>query len=165
MASDTGEDEGYAIPHNARNQGLPPPPGKGRVVIGPNSGLPSANSQSAAAPPDSNNASRRRLPNRPQMPVFPQGQRALPGTNHIYGNVAQNVGGMPYISNTGGGVLNPQQGHHPPGPQHHGHGGVAHLQGGGPPGLHGITPNSAFLTNLANKRILNNANNSGHMKH
>ena len=126
------EEDGYAVPHNAAARPtLPPPPGKGRIVIGPNA---------APNPPtaqQSSETSRRRLPNRPQMPIFPQGQRALPGTTHIYGNIldqsttAAGNNRMPYI------VSSP------------------------PPTATAATasrqaPNSAFLTNLANKRIMNN---------
>merc|ERR1712223_1158910 len=109
------DDEDYSVPVNARPSSLPPPPGKGRIVIGPNVGGPpktvaasiasitAATAASAAASASSvGNASndpttRRRLPNRPQMPVFPQGQRALPGTNHIYGNIMPQQQ-SPYIS-------------------------------------------------------------------
>lgn len=163
------EEDGYTLPQNARSMtSLPPPPGKGRIVVGQNSGPvnnlgppppglnggpnivgppklgpnsspnnirppqvgPNRVSPNNMGPPQvgPNRVSpnqvgppqeRRRLPNRPQMPVFPPGQRALPGTNHIYGNV----------------LPQPQQG-----------AGISYIS----------TPNSAFLTNLANKRMMNN---------
>jgi len=104
----------------------------------------------AAASNDPSAAARRRLPNRPQMPIFPQGQRALPGTNHIYGNIMSPQLSpsprlqspiSPYISN----VPSPAT--------------VAPPIPAGHPRPRLVTPNSAFLTNLANKRIMNNANN------
>ena len=111
-------EDGYTVPHNARPlmHQLPPPPGKGRIVIGPPS-----------------NEQRRRLPQRPQMPIFPQGQRALPGTTHIYGNLpppppTTQDRGMPYISAPAAPASNSAS---PRGP-----------------------PTSAFLTNLANKRMM-----------
>ncbi len=112
MPTDHEEEPGYSLPHNSR---IPLPTGPGpRALMSPND--PGA---------------RRRLPNRPQMPIFPQGQRALPGTNHIYGNL------MP--------SLRPAGPVGPPGP--------GYISG---PGPRVSTPNSAFLTNLANKRIMNN---------
>ena len=116
----TSEDN-YTVPHNARQPlvqpQFPPPPGKGRIVIGP-----------------SGNDQRRRLPQRPQMPTFPQGQRALPGTMHIYGNLPppppnSQDRGMSYISAPGGAPASNTSS--PRGP-----------------------PTSAFLTNLANKRMM-----------
>ena len=88
------EDENYTVPHNARpvvpqiakpQPILPPPPGKGRIVIGPNSAEPA----------------RRKLPAQPQrMPVqsprthAAPPQRALPATAHIYGNVSSPTTGL-----------------------------------------------------------------------
>lgn len=126
------EEDGYALPHGTpRLSGpipsLPPPPGKGRIVIGPNTPPPQSSNNGSSI---LDAGTRRRLPNRPQMPIFPQGQRALPGTNHIYGNIQGH-----YIS-----------ANQMPAPQ--------------PPSSARLaTPNSAFLTNLANKRIMNNAIN------
>ena len=130
----TENEEGYAIPHNARHSPvvtqpvqLPPPPGKGRIVVGPPTAAAGANEQ------------RRRLPQRPQMPIFPQGQRALPGTTHIYGNLPppppnSQDRGLSYISHTAAGGGQPA-----PRPQ------AAPRVG---------PPTSAFLTNLANKRMM-----------
>ena len=81
------EDENYSVPHNARQHLLPPPPGKGRIVIGPNVTEPS----------------RRKLPPQPQRASAQQSQRphlttqrALPATAHIYGNIGGP--GLSYIS-------------------------------------------------------------------
>ena len=86
MLSDE-EDENYSVPHNARQHLLPPPPGKGRIVIGPNVAEPS----------------RRKLPPQPQRASAQQSQRphlttqrALPATAHIYGNISSP--GLSYIS-------------------------------------------------------------------
>ena len=102
------EEEDYSVPVNARP--LPPTAG----TFGPNrgggpptNGLNSTTATSAmtsvspASTASNDAATRRRLPNRPQMPIFPQGQRALPGTNHIYGNIMppqQQAPISPYIS-------------------------------------------------------------------
>ena len=114
----------YTVPHNASSvirqtlvqPQFPPPPGKGRIVIGPSS-----------------NDQRRRLPQRPQMPTFPQGQRALPGTMHIYGNL-------------------------PPPPPHSQDRGMSYISAPAAPASNTTAPRgpptSAFLTNLANKRMM-----------
>jgi len=173
------DEEDYSVPVNSRPGSLPSlPPGLGgaplgRLIIGglnggsPTNGAASPGSAhsahsaasaaavaAAAASNDPTAAARRRLPNRPQMPIFPQGQRALPGTNHIYGNIMppqlqqqQSPSPRlqspisPYISNA-------------PSPAT-----VAPPIPAGHPRPRLVTPNSAFLTNLANKRIMNNANN------
>ena len=120
-------EDNYTIPHNARPLQppvqLPPPPGKGRIVVG--------------APV---NEQRRRLPQRPQMPIFPQGQRALPGTTHIYGNLPppppnSQDRGLSYISPAG------QQA-------------IARPRASAPAAAPRGPPTSAFLTNLANKRMM-----------
>ena len=82
------DEEDYSVPINSRPSSLPPPPpGLGgaplsRLIIGGvNGGSPtngaaspgSAHSAQSAASNDPTAAARRRLPNRPQMPIFPQG--------------------------------------------------------------------------------------------
>ena len=99
---------------------MPPPPGKGRIVIGPNAEsnrrkLPAQPQRMPAVQPQ------RMPPGHPQRPHIITPQRALPATAHIYGNIAGGPPGMSYISS-------PDRG----------------------------SPASALLTNLANKRILNN---------
>ena len=88
------DEEDYSVPVNSRPSSLPPPPpGLGgaplsRLIIGGvNGGSPtngaaspgSAHSAHSAASNDPTAAARRRLPNRPQMPIFPQ------GTVYIFG--------------------------------------------------------------------------------
>ena len=92
------DEEDYSVPVNSRPSSLPPPPpGLGgaplsRLIIGglnggsPTNGAASPGSAhsahsaasaaavaAAAASNDPTAAARRRLPNRPQMPIFPQG--------------------------------------------------------------------------------------------
>ena len=86
------DEEDYSVPINSRPSSLPPaPPGLGgaplsRLIIGgvnggsptngaasPGSAHSAQSAASAAASNDPTAAARRRLPNRPQMPIFPQG--------------------------------------------------------------------------------------------
>ena len=90
------DEEDYSVPINSRPSSLPPaPPGLGgaplsRLIIGgvnggsPTNGAASpgsthsahsaASAAAVAASNDPTAAARRRLPNRPQMPIFPQGK-------------------------------------------------------------------------------------------
>ena len=104
---------------------MPPPPGKGRIVIGPNA---ESNRRKLPAQPQRMPVVQpQRMPTghalgHPQRPHITPTQRALPATAHIYGNITGGPPGMSYISS-------PDR---------------------------GSSPASALLTNLANKRILNN---------
>jgi hypothetical protein len=78
------EEDDYSVPLQA-GRNLPPPPGKGRIVIGPNANM--------------TEAIRRRLPAQPPRPMYVnQPPRALPANTQVYGNILPQAGGMSYIS-------------------------------------------------------------------